>query len=237
MSIILSVISLILVVVIQLLLQLTPATFSIFYHYALGKYRSKKADDLALNFIFGVELFNATIWLSVYFVIYAIFINLPDFHHGIILWILAGITVAEAIVFFCCYFRRIKSRNSASTALFIPRHFAANLSARAEHIKNKKDAFTLGFFVGVPELIFTLPLFIIADLILTNSLTFTPTIVIILAVLAMTIPLFAIRTAFRSGSSLAILQRFRAHAKPVIRFLATLLLLALSATLIGLELL
>lgn len=242
MSIILSVISLILVVVILTSLQLTPATFSIFYHHALGKYSSKKADNLSLYFILGVELFAAAMWLLIYFILYALLINLHDFHHNIMFWIFAGITIAEAIIFFIYYFRRPaksenKSRRQTSTALFLPRRFANALLFRTTHLKNQKDALLLGFFVGVPELIFTLPLFIIANFILLYCIEISAAITIFVATLLMTIPLFATLIAFHSDHNLANIQRFRAHIKPILHFSIPLCLLALSITLINLGLL
>lgn len=226
--------------VIELLLQLTPATFSIFYHHALGKYGNKKADNLSLSFIFGVELFTAAICLSIYFIVYAIFVNLPDFRSNIILWILAGIAAAEAIVFFCCYFHQTKSSKSsksrarASTTLFLSRRFARALTVRAESVQTRRDALALGFFVGVPELIFTLPLIVILSLLLTSSVAFSVTAAIIVFVLIATVPLFTIRTAFRAGLSLASIQRFRASARPAIRLFVPLCLLALAGALINL---
>ena len=236
MSATLSVISLILVVVILLSFQLTPATFSIFYHYALGKHSNKKADDLSLSFILGVEFYIATVWLSSYLIIYSIFVNLPDFRNHILLWILAGIVVAEAIIFFFYYFRRDKSRR-ASTALFIPRRFSTTITTRAQQAKTRRDVFVLGFFTGVPELIFTLPLFAIGSLLLMNSIILPSTLTTIIVVLLATVPLFVIRIAFRSGNNLASIQRFRAFIKPALRLFTPLCLLALALTLINLGLL
>lgn len=237
MSDILSVISLILVVVILLSFQLTPATFSIFYHYTLGRYSTKKADNLSLSFILGVEFFTAAIWLSIYFIIYAIFINLPNFSH-IFLWALAGILVAEAIIFFICYFRRIKSKaDRASTTLFIPRRFARALSARAKCIKTRRDAFVLGFFTGVPELFFTIPVFVTSSFLLMYSMILPRALSAIFIVVILVLPLFIIRTIFHSGGNLAVIQRLRVSLRPVIRFFTPLCLLALAATLINLGLL
>ncbi|MBQ9017648.1 hypothetical protein IJ118_01110 [Candidatus Saccharibacteria bacterium] len=246
MSIVLPVISLVLVVVIQTLLQLTSATFSIFYHFALGKYSIKKSDRLALSYIFGVELFTVFMWLLTYFILYAISSNLPNLRQSVAMWILSGIIAALALIFFCFYYRRptlnrdilpTKVRANNSTALFIPRRFAANLTRHALAIKQPKDAFLLGFFVGVPELLFTLPLYIFATLIMQNS-TFLPnTLIIILSVLGTVLPLFIINFAFHSGSNLADIQRARAKMKPALTFILPACYLFLATTIIGIGLL
>ena len=237
---------LILSMVMLLLLQVTPGIFAIFYHFALGKYSIKKSDRLALSYIFGVELFTVFMWLLTYFILYAISSNLPNLRQSVAMWILSGIIAALALIFFCFYYRRptlnrdilpTKVRANNSTALFIPRRFAANITRHALAIKQPQDAFLLGFFVGVPELLFTLPLYIFATLIMQNS-TFLPnTLIIILSVLGAVLPLFIINLAFHSGSNLADIQRARTKLKPILTFVLPACYLFLAATIISIGLL
>ncbi len=49
------VIIIVLIILIQGLLQLSPGIFSIFYHSAQGKTTKKTADNLSLHFILGTE--------------------------------------------------------------------------------------------------------------------------------------------------------------------------------------
>lgn len=211
----------ILAVVVMLILasmQLAPGTFSIFYHFMLGKYSRKKADNLSLSFIFGTELFMVAIWLLTYFILYAFFTNLTDYQ--IFLWIFAGISVAESVSFFLFYFRSPASRKS--TALFVPRRFTNTIMNRITTIKTRKDAFLLGFFIGVPELVFTLPLFIITNTILLNTTLIPTAFTIALIVFITILPLFVVRTLYRAGYTLASIHRFRVHLKPTIRILLPL---------------
>ena len=213
MSIIPPVILIVVVLLILMSFQLAPGTFSIFYHFMLGKFSRKKSDDLSLSFIFGTELFMVTMWLLTYFVLFTIFTNLTDYQ--ILLWIFAGISIAEAVSIFLFYYKSPTSRKS--TVLFLPRRFASTLMHRIASVKSRKDAFLLGFFINVPELVFTLPLFIIMNTILLNTTLVPVAITIALAILATILPLFIIRTFYRADYALADIQRLRVHTKPVVR--------------------
>ncbi|MBQ9018272.1 hypothetical protein IJ117_00725 [Candidatus Saccharibacteria bacterium] len=242
MSFISSVIFFIVVSVILFTMQLSQSVFAIFYHFALAKKSSKAphrlADNFSLFYIFGNELFYTSMWLFTYFILYALFYSVENLTHNIFFWVLAGILIAEAILFFIIYFRRAVGRKFVkqnSTALFIPRTFAHNLTSRAQSVKTQKDAFLLGFFTAVPELIFTLPLFITANLVILS--TPTPTsFFIIFAIIAAALPLFAIRCFYRTGHTLADYQRLHAKAKPFIRAIVPLLYLSLAAIIISWEL-
>ena len=63
MSFFISVIILVLAMLIQVSMQLTPGTFALFYHYALGKNSRTKADNLSLYFTLGVITFMAIVWI------------------------------------------------------------------------------------------------------------------------------------------------------------------------------
>lgn len=214
---------------IQAFLQLTPGIFSLFYHSALAKTSDKKADDLSLSFILGTEIFNTIIFLSIFSVI-AYLISFPDFINGIFIWILAGTLGALSVASFLYYFRK------SGTALFIPRKIAHSLTLRARNAKTRTDAITLGFFSGVMELFFTIPLFIICSLVSLQNLAIFPSeSVLILYIIVATIPLFTLRTFFRGNLNLADIQRLRTKNKSFFRLTITLgyLLLAILAIILG----
>lgn len=223
MSIFIPIIILILVALILCLLQLSPGVFALFYHYALGKHSRKKADDLSLDFILGTETTSAIIWFSLYVIFFVIFYHNPTLSCKILPWILAGIIFVDAIVIFLLYYRK-----GTSTTLFLFRHAAKTFLHDAKTAKSRKDAFFLGFISKMPELIFTLPIYVLIVYILAYS-TFIPTaITIIFFILISTVQLFIIRTAYRTDHNLADIQRFRTKAKPLIRILLSVSFLLLS---------
>lgn len=198
-------------------LQLVPGTFSGFYHFALGKNSAKKADDLSLNFILGVELFVCLVWFITYFAVFISCYNLPDFCPHIVFWILSGICLAESVAMLFFYFRRPHRKTDDSTALFLSRKTANIILARARNVKSRSDAIVLGFFAGLPELIFTLPLYIASAIVLLYATSIPRALIIILFVVAATIPLFVIHAHYRSGHNLADITRLRIRMKPILR--------------------
>ena len=138
-------------------MQLVPGVFSIFAHYAFGKYSQKKASDLTLFFVIGAELIATIIILLVYFLIMALSDTIEDL--SIAIWILCGILCSLSLASALFYFRK-----GAGTKLFIPRSLSKNLTTKAQLVKNRSDAFILGIISIIPELIFTLPVYFIASL-------------------------------------------------------------------------
>ena len=138
-------------------LQLIPGIFALVTHYAFGKYSAKKASDLALFFIIGVEsAFTITI-LLVYLMLTTIYSVIPNIN--ILTWIICGIIAALGLASFFFYYR--KGDNSE---LFISRSLAKNINIKARSIKKRSDAFILGFLSPLPELIFTIPLYVAASI-------------------------------------------------------------------------
>jgi hypothetical protein len=211
-------------------LQLTPSTFAIFYHYALGKKSSKKASDLSLSFILGVEIFVGIIWTLIYIFIFTIFKNSTDFCTSVFFWIMFGIFVVEALAVLTLYFRKGKN-----TKLFISRRVASSLSSHAAKVRTRSDALALGFFSCLPELVFTLPLYIISATILLNTVFIPRGLSVILFIISSTIPLFATLGFYCSGHNLAEIQRFRVRSKSFFRFLlcACYLIIAMAIINIG----
>lgn len=231
MSILASAIILILVLVIVTFLQLTPGTFALFYHYALGKNSAKKTDDYSLSFILGAEFFTAILLLITYLIAFTIFVNQSVFVQNIFSWAMAGILCGEAIAAFFFYFRKGKS-----TALFIPRRVAHGIKTCAVRVKSHKDAFILGLVSGTAELIFTLPLYIIFSIELMKFSTGTRVLVAIILILAIILPLFLIRGFYRAGNNLAEIQRLRVRLKPAVRFIISFNFLLIALIIINLGL-
>ena len=227
MSAFLSVIIILLAMLIQAFLQTSPGLFAIFYHHALGKTSAKKADDEALSFILGTEIFTAITFLIIYIIIDFIAAEKIT-KNNIFTAILAGIFIAEAIIVFCFYYRKDKQKSQKSTRLFLPRHIVKNLTTRAEKVKNRSDTIALGLVTSSLEFLFTLPLYIIIS---TEILDLSPRygfVYIIAYIVITTVPLFVVRTAFKTDHNLAEIQRFRVKKKSTIK-----LILSISYLLIG----
>ncbi|MBQ3353071.1 hypothetical protein IJG89_01855 [Candidatus Saccharibacteria bacterium] len=220
MSVFASVEILILAMLIVSLLQLTPGIFLLFSHFALGKYSRRKASNLSLFFIFGAEIFIAAVFISLYYILYALNSTPIDFNCDLIAWISAGVLTAIGTLFPMCYFRK-----GAGTKLFIPRSFATKISDRALTSKSRSDAFVLGFISGVPELIFTIPLYIVAILEIMR-VGETPIIrgALVLAFVLITITsLMIYHIKFSLGYNLAEFERARVRNKNFTRFFLSLL--------------
>lgn len=232
MSAFLSVIIILVAMVIQAFLELTPGVFAVFYHHALGKTNTKKADDASLSFILGTEIFTAIVFLIIYIIISFIAADkITD--NNVYIAIIAGIFITEAVIAFFFYFKRNSKKKEQSTKLFLPRIIAKNLIIHAEKAKNRSDTIILGIITSALELFFTLPLYIIIS---TEILDLNPRygfVYIIAYIIIATLPLFAIRTAFRTDHNLAEIQRFRVRKKFTIRlilsisylFIATLIIM------------
>lgn len=208
-------------------LQIPSSVFSLFYHFRLAKTTKKQADDAALSFILGVEIFNTIMWLLTYIII---FCCQPSFVSPLFLWLMVGICLAEAVAAFFFYFRNDKT----STATFISRRIAKCLATRSQTVKSRSDAITLGFISCLPELLFTLPLYITCSAFLQNENALPRAALIIIAVVIAVVPLFVIRAFFRTDHNLAEIQRLRVKLKPHFRFILLLAYIAATISLIDL---
>ena len=229
MSSFLSVIIIVVAMVIQAFLQLNPGIFACFYHYALGKTSAKKADDAALSYILGVEIFTAITFLITYIIIN--FATTDEIiSSNIYMAILAGIFIAEAVITFFFYFKR--NRKQKSTQLFLPRHTVKNLITHIKKAHNRSDTIILGIITTALELFFTLPLYIIISTEILNINSRFGFVYIIAYVIITTIPLFVIRTVFRTNHNLAEIQRFRIRKKFPIKLILTIGYLTIAALII-----
>lgn len=212
---------------IQTLLQLSPGIFAIFYHHALGKTNAKKADDQSLSFILGVEIFTAILYLLTYFIV-SFVLTEEGFDNPILVWIMIGIFIAEAIFFFFCYYKMGKKYKNTSR-LFVNRHVSEALIYKAEHAKNRTDTIILGIVTCAIELAFTLPLFIISSVEILRFDSRFGFLFIIVYVIAATAPLFGTRILYHTNNTLAGIMRIRTSKKNLYRILITIGYLGIAA--------
>ena len=229
MSIFTSLSFLILIVLTLSFLQLPSGVFTLFYHHALGKNSKKRAADLSLFFILGVQTASVALFLICYSLIYATFLNQPGFETNLPAWILAGVLLALAIFSFFFYFRK-----SSATSLYIPRRLAAAFKNHIKIVKNRSDAFALGAVSSALESLFTLPLFLLAsvEIMRLDSSPCPRNLLAFLVVSLPLLPLFFIRAMFRTNHTLAEVERRRVSSKTFFRLALTLGYLALAILII-----
>ena len=223
MSFFIPILTIILATLILTSLQLVPGVFALFYHYALGKNSTKKAHSLSPYFILGHATFLIIIWLLIYSFIFVLCYNLSNEFINLTIYIIAGLLFAESLLSFFRYYQK-----GTATELFISRTTAKALTVHAENSKTASDIFTLGFFSGIPELLFAAPIFAISSLALMQiDINLRPLILSICVVLAL-LPLFIILQLYRSDRNLANLERLRVHLKPIFRLIICLSFLGLA---------
>lgn len=196
-------------------MQLIPNLFAYFYHYASGKYSSKKLGALSIFYILGAEALAVIIFIILNFLIYVFSFMNFDFTEGVFLWAAIGLLFSLGIAFFCFYYRKGKE-----ATLFISRNLALNLRNRASSVKNKSDAFILGFVSGIPELIFTLPLYLLVLIAITKNFLLTAPCSFVLAsfILIIISPLFFIYAYFKLGNNFADYLKIHKKNKTFFRY-------------------
>lgn len=219
MTVFVSVGIIILAMLIMASMQLTPGTFLLFYHSALGKYSKSKVSFLTLYFFLGVETISAFLFLSCYMLTNACFLFTSCPEKSVLAWILVGILFALTFLFFFLYYR-----NNKTTELFISRRLASCLQQKAAKAKTRSDAFALGATSSICELVFTFPLYIITSIeimglgnnfVVADFLT-------LLYVFTPIIPVTIIYTRFRTGHNLVDIQKRRIKNINFAKFLVCL---------------
>ena len=210
-------------------MKLVPGVFSLFYHYASGKYATKKVDDLAIFFLLGAESFYVATFIILNVLTIGLFKLGVDLDAQIFFWIIAGILIALGFSFLLFYFRRGKT-----TELYISRKTSKNFSLLAKNVKNRSDAFVLGFVSNFPELLFTLPLFLIPLFEITKNLTdsISCTLVLVIYMLVALTPLLFTLIYFKVGNNLANLRKSRLKNKTFFRFFVPILYFLLATLII-----
>jgi hypothetical protein len=220
MSVFASVGILILAMLIMVLLQLSPGIFLLFSHYASGKYSRRKASDLSLFFIFGAETCIALVFLSIYFILTALYLYPIDFQNDFLIWIIAGIFIAIGLIFPFCYFRK-----GRGTKLFVTRHLATAFNKKASSAKSRSDAFILGFISTIPELLFTLPIYTLTALEIMELGSNPPLrgLLILVFILVSIAPLLVTHVFMDFGHNLVEIEKFRVRNKNFTRFFISLI--------------
>ena len=200
-------------------LKLIPGVFALFYHYASGKYSAKKVSDLSIFFILGAESLPVLIFIILNLASRALLFTDVTLTENITIATIAGLLFALSISMFFFYFRR-----SRGTELFISRRTAKHFVKKASEVKTRSNAFSLGLISGLPELIFTLPLYIILLIESSKNLDVASSSATLLAfVLFIIAPLFLTYAYFRNGNNLANFERLRVRNKFFFRsFIASL---------------
>ena len=197
-------------------MQLSPGVFLLFCHH-------RKPHNFSLYYVLGAESFFTLLWL------FTLLILLPSFS-PIIFWILGSILIIESTVCLFFYYRK-----GPGTALFISRPLAKSLDLRAKNTKKRSDAFLLGFSSNIPELVFTLPLYLIANLVLPSLSSVLPyAAYIMIFILIAILPLFIIYALYRTDHNLAEIERLRVKSKPFVRLFLFFGFLALAILTISL---
>ena len=199
-----------LAILIMTFLNLTPGVYALFCHYCYGKFDKKKTQDFSFFFILGAEIVASCLFLSTYLLVAIV---IADFSRDVInyiAWVLVGLFIALAIASLFFYFRR-----GDGTRLFIPRKIAACYNAHAKNAKTRSDAFCLGALSGIPELLLTLPLYIVTsgEILKMSSSHPGSSLLTILYIVIPIIPLFIMRFNYHHGNNLADIERSRVRNK------------------------
>lgn len=229
MNVLTSVGILLLLTLILVFLQLVPGVFMLISHYASGKFSRRKAADQRLFFILGVESGLVFFFLAIYAILSAICITPINIDDGILVWAMSGVLIALAIAFALYYYR-----NGAGTKLFISRKLAKRIEEKTMTARLRSDAFVLGFSATIPELIFTMPLYIImvAEIMRINGPPALRALVVMLIMFAAILPLLIIAILFDRDCNLAELARKREQNKSFVRCIVSLLYILLAGIII-----
>lgn len=200
-------------------LYLTPGVFAFLYHYCQGRFGQAKAQELSTFFILGAETISSCIFLLTFILVAFFTANFPHDIIPYLAWFMFGLFIALAFSSLFFYFRR-----GAGTELFISRKTAKEYIVHAKTTKDKSGAFCLGIVSEIPELLFTLPLYIIiSSEILRISTTHPASLLLtILYIIVPVIPLFIIRFQFKHHQNLADIERSRIHNKNFTRIILSI---------------
>ena len=208
-------------------LQLVPGIFALFSHYTSGKYSQVRATDLATFFILGAETSVVVVFLCIYAILCCSPAVTFIIDSEVFAWAMAGILIALTLAILGFYFRK-----GSGTKLFISRRLASNLRTRITTVKTRSDAFAFGFVSAVPELIFTLPIYLLATIAIMrlNLSHFESAGLIILFAIVAILPLLIIHCS--PSHNLADFLRFRFKNKSFFRFAIALFYLLIAALII-----
>lgn len=213
---------LILSMLIMAFLQLTPGVFLLFSHYSYGRFSRKNASCASLFFILGAETSAVLVYLSIYFVLSALYVAPLNVVNDLLAWIIAGAMIAIGVIFPFCYFQKGKG-----TKLFISRRLAKEFNQKTKTAKSRSDAFVLGFIASLPELIFTIPVYMIAaiEIMKIGSSPILRAILSLGLILIKIAPLIAVHLAMDAGQNLAVIQKARVKNKQFTKYFTSVIYL------------
>lgn len=223
----------ILTMLILAFLQFIPGIFLLFNHYAFGKYSKAKATDLAVFFILGVETAIVLTFLLVYSILCTIPATAFVVDSDAFAWTMAVIFFILSSAMLLLYYRK-----GAGTKLFVSRRTANYFQIKITTIKSRSDAFVFGLVSTFPELILTLPLYLVSTIAIMrlDINNFERAGIIIVSSLVAILPLLIIHFSSHARH-LADFIRFRFKNKPFFRaclflsyfLVATLIILGISS--------
>lgn len=192
-------------------LQLPLGTLLLLYHASFGKNIRKKTKALASSFISGVTLMNFLLLGTALFLIASL--AQSSVLHDLGYIIIFGLLVALGITAWFFYYKR-----KGSTELWLPRRLARFIDSRAKLTNDISEAYSLGLLVPLSEILFTLPLLVLAgDAILHLDPLFQAIALVIYTIFG-SLPLLILRLFIRKGRNVAEVQRWRLKNKNFFRF-------------------
>ena len=209
-------------------LQLGAGTLLMLYHEGLGRKVPKRVRRITWGYIFGMLLFSILI-VAATILIMLIVAGGPLDVDGQIL--LVSLAIAMSIIVIFLYYRHGKN-----TILWVPDWIAKYLRKRAGRADTAAEGIALGMTTALGELLFSLPLIMIA----ANSLLNLPRVVIILAIagyaLIAIMPLLIMKMVIRSGRNLVDIQRWRVKNKTFFRVFIGICYLVIAVFLVAFKL-
>jgi len=187
-------------------LQLPLGTLLLLYHSSLSRQIRKKTKTIASSFISGVTLMNFLLLGTAVFLIASLSSSGTLSYISYV--ILFGLLVTLGIAAWFFYYKR-----KGSTELWLPRRLARFVDSRAKLTSDTSEAFSLGLLVPLSEIIFTLPLLILAsDAILHLEVVYQALGLVVYTIFG-TLPLLIMRIFIRKGRNIADVQRWRLENK------------------------
>lgn len=186
----------ILAMLVQAFLQLTPGLYMLFRHQTNGKWRG--------YFALGAATTIAVLLMVVNYVV---------FDSTILRWIMVGVLVAYGVFCFFSYYRK-----GEGTELIISRRVAKTLTIRTKRAKSSSDAFILGAMGEFAESIFIVPL-MITTVLGANGIDDYRLWVLLCYVVAAVIPLLIIEIYYQCDKNLSEIQKIRVKNKNFYRIM------------------
>lgn len=193
--------------------------------HALGK-RTAARRVLRLSSAFGL---GAMVMVALVVSSLALMIGnfMPD-HTPLVVWsAVCGLMLGLGVAVWAFYYRH----RQRGTILWLPRSFAGYLSSRSRATKDPAEAFGLGLSSVAAELLFTLPLMLLAAMLLIRLETPLQIAGLIVYSLTAGLPLLIITMLVGAGHSWSKVQRWREQNKRFLQFAAGSALIILGAVL------